>query len=216
MTEKLTHNQSLVLARLIEAAETDRMMAMRIGPKSFGNAMPAFSMSKVEIWLAEFDAEHFKRINVDKNAEVERSAKTQRERIGRMEEANQWVRDFIDLTDDRKLLWNFVIAMSLSTTWSKAIRRLNELKKARAKETEIRKRSVERRLARQIKQLLEIVAEKLAKSGIVLQDEGSFRLSQIGPESTGKSIRSKLRAFREEQWKPDLSQMNSPDTARQR
>ncbi|PRD40681.1 hypothetical protein C5748_25800 [Phyllobacterium phragmitis] len=200
----------MVLERLIEAMETDQALPVRIGPKAFGSAMPEYFHSERETWAMEvhdqiFDGgRHFKRVRSDRRKEIERRAKTTRERITRMEEAFQWVIDFVPSDGRRKCLLSYAMVKARGWEWQRYISNRN---RKNPDKIQWKKRTCHDWNSKSLQE----IETKLLNSEILLREDGYLRSAQIGAEQTGKSITSDLHAWMAADAKPrDHPEMRIP------
>jgi hypothetical protein len=198
---KLTDSHSMILERLIEAMETDDALPVSIGPKMFGSSMPEYVHTVAE--ENERKREDYRqtggfRIREDEAAErrrTERRARCSRARISRMEEAFAWVQEAVPNERNRKCLLAYALVKARGWDWSRYVTNRN------------RRFSTEKAWVRQktyewIGKSLQQIEKKFLQTSLPCMEAPDLQTGQIGPESTGKSIRSDLRSWIAPDGKP--------------
>lgn len=191
MTKSTAMNefQAVILERLIEAFETDIALPIRVGPQAFGSSMPEYIHSP---------AENFARVREDINEtggartredeaaqrrKTERRARCSKERIGRMEEAFDWIRKYVWDGEARQVLLAYAEVRARGWDWSRYLNNRNcrnPQKKAWVKRT----------VQRWIFKSLQVIEANLLKSEIILRHEATLHVSHEEAKSSCKSITS--------------------------
>lgn len=197
----ITDRQAAILERIIEAAETDSALPMRVGPKMFGSCLPEsveteddmFQIERQEWAISgsgEGDGTPFMiKVRHDvRNSQAERRAKCSRPRIGRMEEAFEWIRAFCFDAELRTVLMAYADVKAKKWDWERFIQ-------ARNRRFPQKKAWMKRTLYRWIEKALQQVDEGLSKNDLLLRDGAGLQLAHREAKDRGKSITSDLHAW---------------------
>lgn len=191
---KLTETQGTILERLIEAMETDIALPVRIGPQMFGSSMPDYVHSEHEYFVLEREDETERKQHLtrqrknERRREIERRAKCTKERISRMERTFDAVIKSVADEEIRDCLLDYAMVKARGWDWGRFVtsrNRRNPQKRA----------WVRQNTYRWILKALQFIEARPANLELLLPDLGALPVRQIGPESTGKSIRSDLRSW---------------------
>jgi hypothetical protein len=199
----LTDGQAAILERVIEAIDTDIAMPGRVGPKMYGNAMPDYLISEAELLTLEFvdnhetGGMHTRHRNSAIDAGVERRAKRSRSRIGRMEEALEWVPAFVWDHEMRIVLFAYAEVKARGWDWTRYIETRNRRQPKK-------KTWVKRTLYRWIEKALQQIECGIANRSILLIDTAGLQVAHGEAKHTGKSITSGLHAWPAPDEHPDL------------
>jgi hypothetical protein len=202
----LTDVQAAILERVIEAIDTDIAMPGRIGPKMYGNSMPAYLSSEAELLTQEFidmhetGGQYVEQRNTDRSISIERRAKCSRDRVGRMEEALGWVPRFVWDHEMRIVLFAYAEVKARGGDWSRYIEKRNRRQPQK-------KAWVKRTLYRWIEKSLQQVETGLRNGEILLRDTAGLQVAHEEAERSCKSISSDLRAWTAADEEPALERM---------
>lgn len=202
----MTDVQAVILERIIEAIDTDMAMPGRVGPKMYGNAMPQHLVSEAELLLLAFVDEHetggmnIRHRNSAIDARTERRAKCSRHRIGRMEEALDWVPRFVWDHEMRIVLFAYAEVKARGWDWSRYI-------ETRNRQSPKKKAWVKRTLYRWIEKSLQQLETGLRNSEILLRDTAGLQVAHGEAKHTGKSITSGLHSWTAPDDEPALERM---------
>lgn len=202
----LNDAQAAILERVIEAIDTDIAMPGRVGPKMYGNSMPAYLVSEAELVTQEFidmhetGGQYVEQRNNERSISIEKRAKRSRDRIGRMEEALAWVPRFVWDHEMRIVLFAYAEAKARGWDWSRYIEKRNRRQPQK-------KAWVKRTLYRWIEKSLQQVETGLRNDEILLRDTAGLQVAHGEAERTGKSISSDLRAWTAADDEPALERM---------
>ena len=198
--DTMTEGGAEILARLVEAAETNRADRTRVFPKGFGSSMPDYIHDEKEWWAmlvddaVNGDDKAWERIKADRNRQGSRFAKLSSERVSRAEECETWWR-LIEDADLRAMLGLYVGAKLADRPWAAVVA-------ARNKKKHSSKAWIVRKSYRQIHVVLEYLFQKVLKQEIFLMPDPDCVLEQISPELTSRSSNSKICAWSDEKWMP--------------
>lgn len=199
----LTDHQAAVLERLIEAIDTDIALPVRVGPKMYGNAMPAAIDDPETIKNLEFvdyaqtEGMHTRHRNAAIDAVTERRAKCSKDRIGRMEEALSWVPRFVWDQEMRLALLAYCEVKARGWDWSRYLEQRN-------RRCGTKKQWVKRTIYRWIEKSLQQISVGLVQNDVFLRDTAGLQVAHEEAQHPGKSISSGLHAWPEPEEHPAL------------
>jgi hypothetical protein len=185
---------AMILERLIEAMETDIALPVRVGPQAFGSSMPEYihttadNFARAREDITETGGARTREDQAAQRRQTERRAKCSKERIGRMDEAFDWIRKYIWDEEVRQVLLAYAEVKARGWDWS---RYLNNRNRRNPKKTAWVKRTVQRWIFKS----LQVIEANLLKSEIILRSDAALHVSHEAAKHTGKSITSDLHAW---------------------
>lgn len=202
----MTEDQAVILERLIEAMETDIALPIRVGPKSFGSAMPEYIHSTSENFararedMTETGGVRTREDEKAQRRQTERRAKCSAERISRMEETFDWIRRFIFDAEARAVLLAYAEVKARGWEWG---RYLNTRNRRNPKKKAWVKRTVQRWIVKS----LQIIETNIHKGAIILRESATLHVAHERAKPTGKSITSGLHAWMPPEEEPASARM---------
>lgn len=166
---KLSEAASVVLERLIEACETDMALPGAVGPRKYGNGMPATPVTEFDIWvrdcqdMVDGEEDMIRKRNVAASDGDVRRAKCSPARISRMEEAFGWLGRFVMDHERRRLLIGYATCKASGADWGDYVA-------ARNRNFPKEKHWVKRTIYRWIAIMLQDIATILRNRAIILRD----------------------------------------------
>jgi hypothetical protein len=190
---KLTEQQALIMERLIEAMETDAALPVRIGPQKFGSSMPDYLHTEKDFWILELeDLKEKSRYRTrqrrdERHRAAERRAKCTARRISRMEQAFDWIIQWVWDAEVRECLMAYATVQARGWEWKRYV-------SARNRRNPKKKAWVSQNSYRWISKSLQIIEQQLVKRDVLLTAEGDCQVIHETAKGAGKSITMDLHA----------------------
>ena len=183
---KLTEQQALILERMVEAMETDIALPVRIGPQKFGSSMPDYIHTEKDFWILELeDLKEKRRYRTrqrrdERHRAAERRAKCTASRISRMEQAFDWIIQWVWDAEVRECLMAYATVQARGWEWNRYVTNRN-------RRNPTKRAWVSQNSYRWISKSLQIIEHQIVKGGFSLNSEGDLQVIHEAAEHTGKS-----------------------------